>query len=83
MRLSNPKRLARLMAIQDVGTRELARIAGYRSHSYLSRLLRGKEDGLRIEPAVRIAAYLDVNLYDIFTPQATSDTSRNGKGDVA
>jgi len=62
------KVLRKLMVIEGVSQRELATAAGWRSHSYLGRLLRGDVSSLETEPAVRIAHRLGVDVSDIFRP---------------
>ena len=47
------KRLATILVVQDVSQRQLATAAGWRSHSYLGRLLRGEENTLSPEAAAR------------------------------
>lgn len=66
MYLRDPKKLARLMVIQDVSQRELARSAGWKAHSYLGRLLRGEARTCETEPALRIAHRLGVAVDDLF-----------------
>lgn len=73
MELIDRKRLARLMLIQGVSQRELARAAGWRSHSYLGRLLRGDAKTLETEPALRIAKTLQVGVDDLFLVKSSSD----------
>ncbi len=72
MVLTDRKKLAKLMVIQDVSQRELAQAAGWKSHSYLGRLLRGEVSTLDLEPAVRIAMYLGVGTDDLFVSRASS-----------
>jgi transcriptional regulator with XRE-family HTH domain len=72
MHLIDRKRLARLMVIQGVSGRALALAAGWKSHSYLQRLLRGEENTLAPEPAVKIATYLGVDVADLFVPRVSS-----------
>lgn len=79
MLLTNPKRLARLIAIQDVSRREVARAAGWKSHSYLNRLLAGEARNVRAEPAVRIATFLGVDVYDLFLAKGVTDGGQNAK----
>lgn len=79
MRLTNRKRLATLMAIQGVSQRELAHAAGWSAHSYLGRLLRGEVDTLDIDPAVRIAEYLQVGVDDLFVPRSSTGPRPAGK----
>lgn len=66
MRLTHAKRLVRLMAVQDVTQRELAAAAGWKSHSYLGRLLRQEAHTLDRAAAVQISQYLGVELDDLF-----------------
>jgi len=77
MVLTDRKRLAKLMLIQGVSQRELATAAGWKSHSYLGRLLRGDVTTLEIEPAVRIAMYLGVGTDDLFVSRSSSITAQN------
>lgn len=72
MILKDRKTLARLIAIEGITHRELAAVAGYRSHSKVGRLLRGEVPGLSDDPAQRIAERLGVPVDDLFLP----DTSR-------
>lgn len=83
MRLTNRKLLAKLMAIQGVSHRDLAAAAGWRSHSYVSRLLRGEVDTLEIDPAVRIAEYLQIGVDDLFVPRSSSQTRHADKRTAA
>ncbi|NOV98170.1 helix-turn-helix domain-containing protein [Isoptericola halotolerans] len=83
MVLTDRKKLAKLMVIQDVSQRELAKAAGWKSHSYLGRLLRGEVNTLDLEPAVRIAMYLQVGTDDLFMSRSSSDSRRNAKRLVA
>lgn len=66
--LQDPKRLARLMVVEDATQREVAAAAGWASHSYLGRLLRGSARTVTREAADRIAAYLGVETGDLFLP---------------
>jgi transcriptional regulator with XRE-family HTH domain len=79
MQLKDRKRLARLIEIQEVSAREVARAAGWRSHSYLQRLIRGEVRTCKTEPAVRIATFLGVDVGDLFLPKMTSTTGQIGK----
>lgn len=73
MRLIDRKRLAKLMAIQGVSARQLAKAAGWKSHSYMNRLLSGEATTLEVEPAVRIAKKLGVGVDDLFMARLSSD----------
>lgn len=86
MKLIDRKRLLKLMVIQNVSTRGLARAAGYDSHAYAGRLLRGEVDTLKVEPACRIADHFGVGVDDLFLVQTSSEAryiaKRDGKKDA-
>lgn len=79
MRLANRKLLAKLMAIQGVSARQLAKAAGWKSHTYLQRLLRDEVQTLEVEPAVRIAKYLGVGVDDLFVARVSSETGKKAQ----
>jgi len=68
VQVKDRKVLRKLMAIEGVSQRELAAAAGWRSHSYLGRLLRGDAESVRTDAARRIAQRLGVRVDDIFRP---------------
>lgn len=74
MKLHNRTGLLKLMAIQGVSARQLARVAGWKSHSYMNRLLSGEVSTLEPEPAVRIARHLGVGVDDLFMPRLSTDS---------
>ena len=76
MRLHNLKGLRSLMIVHDVSQRRLARAAGYRSHAYMGRLLRGEVDTLEPEAALRIARFLQVDMSFLFMPRLSIDDAR-------
>lgn len=78
MLLKDRKRLARLIEIQEVSQRSVARAAGWKSHSYLQRLLAGSATTCEPEHAVKIATYLGVDMGDLFVPKTAS-----GAGQIA
>lgn len=82
MLVRDRKKLARLMVIQEVSARALARAAGYKSHTYMQRLLKGEARWVEIEPAMRIATFLGVDVSDIFLPKTTSSAGQIGKHKV-
>jgi len=73
MRLHNRKGLRTLMVVHAVSQRRLAYAAGYRSHAYLGRLLRGEVDTLEPEAALRIARFLQVDTSFLFVPGPSID----------
>lgn len=78
MILTDRRRLAKLMLIQGVSQRELAEVAGWRSHSYLGRLLRGEVKTLDADPATRIAVALGVGVDDLFVARVSTDGHHSG-----
>lgn len=74
MILTDPKKLAKLMVIQEVSHRDLADAIGWRSHSYVSRLLRGEVSTLKPESAVRIAHFFGVGVDDLFLARSSSNS---------
>lgn len=78
MILRDRKKLARLMIIQEVTQRSLAEAAGWKSHSYLGRLLRGEVKTLGTDPALRIAHKLMVPVDDLFAIKLDMKAGRNG-----
>lgn len=79
MELLDRKRLARLMVIQGVSQRELAKAAGWSSHSYLGRLLAGEVKTLKTDPALRIAHKLQVGVDDLFLTRLDSPAVHVGQ----
>lgn len=68
MILKDRKALARLMALEGMSQRGLAERAGWRSHSYVGRLVAGTARAVTPEAAARIAAALSVRVDDLFGP---------------
>jgi len=80
MQLTDEKRklLKKLMAIQEVSARELAKNgAGWRSHSYMNRLLNGEVNTLDPAAATGIALYLGVGVDDLFMARATNSVGQS------
>jgi transcriptional regulator with XRE-family HTH domain len=77
MRVHNLKGLRTLMVVREVSQRRLALAAGYRSHSYMGRILRGEVDTLDGEAAVRIARFLQVGVDYLFAPSMSAATAQN------
>ena len=76
MRLQNLKGLRALMVVQAVSQRRLALEAGYKSHAYMGRLLRGEVATLEPEAALRIARFLQVDVDYLFAPRPASGAAR-------
>lgn len=76
MYLRDPRKLASVMIVQEVSQRELATAAGWKSHSYLGKLLRGEANGVTPDSALRIAHYLGLPVNDLFL---TKVSDKNGR----
>lgn len=74
MQLKDRKQLAKLMLIQGVSARRLAKAAGWKSHSYMNRLLTGQVKTCSTDPALRIAHFLGVGVDDLFLVEVSSNT---------
>jgi transcriptional regulator with XRE-family HTH domain len=59
--------------------RDLANIAGYHSHSYIGRLLRGEANTLEPTPAARLASHFKIDLTDLFVPKAAGITGKSDR----
>lgn len=77
MLLKDRKQLAKLMVIQGVSARQLSRVAGWKSHSYMNRLLSGEARTLATDPALRIAHHLGVGVDDLFLVRVSDDAGNN------
>lgn len=76
MELINRDKLVRRMEAQGVSQRELARAAGWKSHSYMRRLITGDAKTLNTDPALRIAHYLHLDVDDIFVTRVSTPPAR-------
>ncbi|MCM0619820.1 helix-turn-helix domain-containing protein [Nocardioides bruguierae] len=63
--------LKELMETKNVSARRLSVEAGWRSHTYMQRLLRGEETTLKAEPAARIAHFLEVPFGLLFVARSS------------
>lgn len=78
MEIRDRKKLARLMIVQDETHRSLSAAAGWKSHSYLGRLLRGEVKTLDTDAALRIAHKLRVPVDDLFVVRVDNNPVRTG-----
>lgn len=74
MRVIDPKKIAKLMLIQEVTQRELASAAGWESHSYVARILNGQIRTVTPDRAARIARFFGVGIDDLFAARLSTDT---------
>lgn len=83
MRVIDPKRIKKLMVIQGVSARTLSLEAGYKSHAYITRILRGEITTVTPERAARIARHLGVGIDDLFVTRLSTDTAHNMQQGIA
>lgn len=81
MLLKDRKMLARLMAIQGKSARGLATDSGFKSHTYLQRMLRGEVSSCTAERAVAIAANLQVPLDSLFLSHVSTGDGQSSSSD--
>lgn len=79
MEVIDPKRIAKLIAIQGTSARKVSLAAGWKSHTYMQRILKGEEKNVRPEPAVRIAYYFGVGTDDLFVARTSSEAGEVAK----
>lgn len=77
------KKLARLMVIQEVSHRDLAAALGWKSHSYVGRLVRGEVRSIDVDAALKIAALLQTPVDDLFVIKVSGGTGRVGRSEAA
>lgn len=73
MRVIDPKKIRKLMLIQDCTQRELATAAGWESHSYVARILSGEIKTVTPDRAARIARHFSVGVDDLFVARLSTD----------
>ncbi len=76
MELKDHTLLAELMETKKISARKLAEDAGWKSHTYLQRLLRGEVKTLKAEPAARIAYRLEVPFNLLFVTRASTSSGQ-------
>lgn len=79
MKVRDLKKLRTLIVVQEWSHRDIADAAGWKSHSYVGRLLRGDVKTLKPEPAIRIAKLLGVPVEDIFLTQMDTNLVQGGR----
>lgn len=83
MLIRDHKKLARLLVIQEISHRQLADALGWKSHSYVGRMCRGKVRSLDPDAALRIAKILQTPVDDLFVIKVSSEVGQNGQDAAA
>jgi transcriptional regulator with XRE-family HTH domain len=79
MQIKDRDLLAALMASKKLSGRALAKQVGWKSHTYLQRLLRGEVNTLDPDRAIIIAHYLGVPLELLFVPRVDRNSEQYGE----
>lgn len=74
MLVKEPDLLRRLVASKNMTARQLSRRMGWRSHSYMNRILSGQVRSVTPDAAVKIAYLLQVPVDLIFVPRVSGET---------
>lgn len=79
MAIRDPAHLATLMALAGLSTRQLAAEAGWKSHTYLLRVLDGEVRTVRPVAAIGIAGALGATVEELFVPEMTSNSGQSDR----
>ena len=77
MQVKDADLLRRLLESKQMTARQLSRDMGWKSHSYLNRILSGEIRTVKPEAAVKLAYLLQVPVDLIFVPRVSGDTRRS------
>lgn len=69
--------LESLKIVRKLSNRDMAKIAGYQSHTYMNKLMRGEKKTLNAEPALRLAKYFGVGVEYLFSTEMSTDPTQN------
>lgn len=83
MQVRDHRKLARLALIQDATHRQIAEAVGWKSHSYVSRILRGEITTVSPEAATRMCHFFGVDVNDFFVSRPSKNPVRNDTGNAA
>lgn len=83
MKVRDPLQISRLMVRKGVSSRELAAAAGWKSHTYLLRILNGKIKSVQPTPARKIAKHLGVDPDRLFLTEVTGQGGQNDRAEPA
>lgn len=79
VRREAPRRIKGTLMIKGRSQRWLAAECGFRSHTYIGRILAGEETTVAPDTAVKIAAVLEIPLDDLFVPRVSTAAYRPRK----
>lgn len=73
MKVKDADLIRRLMETKGFSARQLSKSMGWKSHSYMNRILAGETRSVTTDAAVKIAYLLQVPVDLLFVPQVSSD----------
>lgn len=79
MEVRDYRKLARLAIIQEATQRQIAEAIGWKTHSYVGRILRGEIKTIDPEAAVRWAHYFGVAVDDLFSTRSSRNPVRRSR----
>ena len=79
MEVRDLKFLQTLVKSHGMTHRDVAKVAGYSSHSYVGRLMRGQVKRVEPTPAARIARRFEVDVDDLFVRTAARNAGRTNQ----
>lgn len=71
--------MRRLIDTKDMSARQLSKAMGWKSHSYLNRILSGETRTVTPDAAVKIAYLLQVPVDLLFTARVSSDSRQTAQ----
>lgn len=74
MKLWNLKGLKSAMRRKNLSNRELARLIGWKSHSYMNKIVNGEVDTMKTDSALRLAFVLDMGVDDLFVIEGSMNS---------
>jgi len=83
MQLKSLKRLKTLMEIHELSARDLAEIAGYKSHTSVVRVLRGESKNFGNDQSLRLAAYFKIPVDDLFVVRVSNGVEDSERSNAA
>ena len=75
------RRIAKVLLINNMSQRELARQLGFKSHSYIGRIISGQVHSVSPDTAARIAVKLGMPMDDLFLPKSSDNSGSYDRQD--
>lgn len=76
MEVRDLEMLQSLKIVRKVSNRDLAKIAGYKSHSYMNKIMKGDATTLNPEPALRLAKFFQVGVEYLFSTEVSTNPAQ-------